>query len=123
MLRDFWQSAIFQQSSPAPYFFGGPFFLRTPSVDVLSDASILILPTGFVAMNNNPPHYLLRIYTNLDFIGKISIDGLEISALLYQRIAQTNYYYYERLTTNNTHAISAQKTSAAKFSVSYTIHV
>lgn len=102
---------MFQQTGTAPNFYGSTFFLRTPSVDNMSNASILILPTLF-HVYHPPIHYFLRIYTNLDFIGQISIDGLTITALLYQRIGQTNYYYYEQLITNNTHLINTTQASA-----------
>ncbi len=97
-------------------FSGESFFLRVPSVDMMSNASILLLPTGFYVNTDRPFHYFLRIYTNIDYVGKISIDDVTISALLYQRIAQSNYYYYERITTNNTHSIAAIQ-SNAKFAV------
>ncbi len=90
--------------------------MRVPSVDMMSNASILLLPTGFYERQNHPFHYFLRIYTNIDYVGKISIDDVTISAVLYQRIAQSNYYYYERITTNNTHSIAAIQ-SNAKFAV------
>jgi hypothetical protein len=68
--------------------------------------SVLFQPTGYIA-NNEFRSFTYRIYTTLDSIGQIQIDNTNISALLYRRIAQTNYYYFEEQTTSQTHRISA----------------
>jgi hypothetical protein len=52
--------------------------------------------------------YFIRIYTSLNDIGRIALDNVTISALLYLRIAQSNYYYYETQLSNITHRISGQ---------------
>ena len=104
--------SIVQQTGSPPNNVGSPFFIRAPSVEMMSNASVLIMPTGFIDNVNNPPRYMLRIYTNLESIGTIAIDGAFISALLYQRIATSNYYYYELLNTQlSTHRIDTNQST------------
>jgi hypothetical protein len=86
---------------------GDPFFLQVPSVDKWSNMSVLYQPTGFNIGDNVPLMFIVRIYTTLYGVGSIQMDGVNISALLYQRIEQSDYYYYETETTNSTHRLSA----------------
>jgi hypothetical protein len=54
----------------------------------------------------------MRIYTRLRGIGQIQIDNVTISSLLYQRIAQSDFYYYEMQTLKNPHRISVLDSNA-----------
>ena len=77
--------------------------------------SVLFEPIG---VKNSSFTFFIRIYTMLNGIGQIQIDNMNISALLYHRIAQTDFYWYEIATTNNTpHRISAMDTNV-NYSVS-----
>lgn len=83
--------------------------------------SVLFQPTGFIVNAAHPMMYFVRIYTTLSSVGQIQMDNVTISALLYHRIAQTDFYWYENETTNDTHRISALDSSVT-YSVRYFIH-
>jgi hypothetical protein len=68
--------------------------------------SVQFTPTGFFNADNVPLMFIVRIYTNLYGIGRIQMNNVNISALLYRQIGQSNYYYYENQTINVTHRIS-----------------
>lgn len=68
---------------------------------------VLFRPTGFQAYLGVALTYFIRIYTTLSNVGRIQVDNLPTSALLYHRIEQTEFYYYETQTSNDTHLISA----------------
>lgn len=94
--------------------------LQVPSVDKWSNMSLLFQPTGYLTDNEGFSH-IYRIYTTLENVGQIQVDNNNISALLYRRIGQSNFYYYENQTTTYTHRISALDSSAI-YSVSLTHH-
>jgi hypothetical protein len=99
---------------------GAPYFLRIASFDQWSNRTILYQPIGNIY--NNFLIYFIRIYTQLSSIGRIKIDNTTISALLYRRIAQSDYYYYESLISNDTHRIVPLDENV-RYSVSYTINI
>jgi hypothetical protein len=95
---------------------GAAFFMRAPSVEMMSNVSILVQPTGFVGLNNSAIHYWIRIYAHLNSIGNISIgNDPPTSAALYRRIVPTSYYYYEKEYTNSSYLLNST-TPDAKFS-------
>ena len=89
------------------------FFLQIPSVDKWSNLTVIIQPTGFMqgftfnGVLENPLIFIIRIYTNKNGVGRIQMDGEYINDSLYRRISTSNFYYYETMTLNNTHLISA----------------
>lgn len=95
---------------------GDLFFLQIPSIDVWSNLSVLFQPIGFIPYEGRPFVFMIRIYTTSYGVGRIQLDNVNISALLYLRIAQTDFYYYETQTSNDTHRISSFD-SNVKYSV------
>lgn len=67
--------------------------------------NVFYRPIGF--LDNQRPTYFIRILTKLNSLGLIKMDNETISALLYHRIAQTDYYYFESQLSNDTHRIEA----------------
>jgi hypothetical protein len=55
---------------------------------------------------NIPLTLYLRIYTTILGVGRIQLDNITISPLLYNRIKQSNYYYYDSQISNDTHQIT-----------------
>ncbi len=82
------------------------FFLQVPSIGKWSNMTVVFSPTGFANFSGIPLTYYVRIYTTLYGIGRIQLDNVNISALVYRRIAQTDFYYYETTISNDTHRIS-----------------
>lgn len=89
------------------YHLGDPFFVQIPSIDRWSNATLLVQPLGDYSYMNRSLMYYIRIYTSIGSVGRIQLDNVTISALIYHRIAQTDYYYYEQQMSNVTHCISA----------------
>ena len=50
--------------------------------------------------------FFVRIYTSSNGVGKIRFDNETINAVQYQQISQTDFYYYEIMTSNDTHRIT-----------------
>jgi len=86
-----------------PYHVGGPFFLQIPSVNNWWNTSVLFQPLGFL---NHELMFFVRIYTSSNGVGKIRFDNETINAVQYQQISQTDFYYYEIMTSNDTHRIT-----------------
>ncbi len=101
---------------------GDLFFLQVPSIDGWSNLNVLFQPIGFIPFEGHPFVFFIRISTTLYGIGRIQLDNTTISALLYRRIAQSDFYYYETQTSNNTHRISALD-SNVRYSVCYSINI
>uniref|UniRef100_A0A914V1W4 C-type lectin domain-containing protein n=1 Tax=Plectus sambesii TaxID=2011161 RepID=A0A914V1W4_9BILA len=99
---------------------GDPFFLQIPSTDKMSNTSVFFQPTGFIQHGNNPLVFFVRIVTNVNGAGRIALDGKVISALQFKRVASSTFYYYEVITTNNTHLVTATSPSVVYSVVSYT---
>jgi hypothetical protein len=86
---------------------GDPFFLQVPSTDKMSNTSVFFQPTGFIQHGDNPLVFIVRIVTTADGVGKVLLDGIAVTSLQYQRIPQSNFYFYDVVTTNNTHLVTA----------------
>ena len=84
--------------------FGNPFFLQIPSIDQWTNMNVLFRPCGF------PFDRLLvfiRIYTSSEGVGQLNLDGSTIEAEKYQQISNSDYFYYEMQTSDNSsHRIS-----------------
>lgn len=74
---------------------GAPFFLQIPSVDAWSHMSVQFQPIGIFIGFNIQWIYFTRIYTTRYGIDRIKLNYDNISAQLYQRIADSDFYYYE----------------------------
>ena len=66
--------------------------------------------------------FIVRIYTTVNGVGQIQMDNVTIDESLYHRIQQSEYYYYENVTTNDTHHITSSE-SDFTFAVSYCLKV
>ena len=85
--------------------------------------SVLFQPTGFNVGQGVPLMFTVRIYTTSYGIGRIQMDNVNITASQYQRIEQSDYYYYEAEITNNTHRLSTLDANA-NYSVGVsTVHI
>ncbi len=98
----------------------GPFFLQIPSVDWLSNTSVLYKTPEHVYWNHIVFTYIIRIYTNQQSLGRIQLNNKTISAKLYRQIQQSDFYYYENETSNDTQRVSGLDENAV-YSVSFLI--
>jgi len=97
---------------------GGSFFLQIPSVDWLSNTSVLYKPPEHVYWNTIFFTYIIRIYTNQQSLGRIQLNNKIISVELYRQIQQSDFYYYENETSNSTQRVSGLDENAV-YSVSF----
>lgn len=78
---------------------GAPFFLQIQSVGQWSHTSVQFESIGTVLNTNYQSTHFARIYTTQYGIGRIQVNDVNVSALAYQRIAPTVYFYYYEMQT------------------------
>lgn len=80
---------------------GAPFFLQIPSVEKWSYASVQFTPFGDPYSSSEADRwtYFVRIYTTGYGVGRIQVNNVNVTAMLYMRIAPSDFYYYDMRTT------------------------
>uniref|UniRef100_A0A914V1J7 IgGFc-binding protein N-terminal domain-containing protein n=1 Tax=Plectus sambesii TaxID=2011161 RepID=A0A914V1J7_9BILA len=104
-------------------FVGAPFFLQLPSTDKMSNTGVLFQPPGnFGDEGGVLLSYILRIVTNLAGAGTIQIDGTTTGALHYKHVPNSDFYYYESITSSTTHSVTTNNPGTKYSVITYTYY-
>ncbi len=97
----------FQCLDPVPvHHYGDPFYVEVPSTEKWSNTNVLFQPTGFMEDEEIHLMFFYQIVTNTMGTGTIQFDGVAIDALLYKRVPNSGFYYYEQKIFNTTYSVT-----------------
>uniref|UniRef100_A0A914V4N4 C-type lectin domain-containing protein n=1 Tax=Plectus sambesii TaxID=2011161 RepID=A0A914V4N4_9BILA len=98
---------------------GDPFFLPLPSIDKMSNSSVLFQPTGFIEDDGVHFDFFIRIVTNLAGTETIQLDGRTLNALQFKHVPNSAIYYYEQAALNSTHSVKTTNPGTQFSVISY----
>jgi len=125
-VRLWWDNEILTTSKPVQVVqvgsrlnntYGDPFFVHNPALpNHMLNSGPVQFATGFDTFNQDSITHYVRIVTPIETIGKFAIDGYTVNSLLYTRVGNSKFYYYEQKIIHGTHTVTPM-VSGANFTV------